>query len=576
MQRIQIVFALVFSLHPVTSYISAQYFTTPVVLTQNIINGSQGKITTADIDGDGLIDILASSAGVNIYWFKNLGNDLFSSEKIIYDAEIFCEAAEAIDVDGDGDLDVIGAFSFSNEIDWIENIGGGQFGDSTLIASDLEPMDDMILVDLNHDGKRDIVFSTHDIIDRTGHVYWIRNNGGGQFSSKQTISYHSEEVKKLECADLNGDGWQDVIAASYWDFKLVWFENLKNGTFSDENFIRDVKDSVRNFCVFPADIDGDGDLDIVNGVQRNPLIRWYENNGDGIFISEHIISDVDGAWDVAVVDFDFDGDNDLFTGFPGTEEVAYFENTGSGLFNEPVIVAEQISVLNDINFADLDQDRDIDVVASSTLDNRYLFFENDRFDCIPNLHLIDTSICENEPITVGNLNISGSGEYFLATVNGPVCDTLYIISVIVHDTSFAEHFDTISLGTQYTLPDGNIVSTSGTYTNPFLTSAGCDSTIVTHLFVEDISAVHNPDNELNFSFYPNPATSYIRLNLHQEYEDITLEIFNVLGIQIFKTDITNKLTVVHLPELQEGVYFLQLSDRHHQLRGVRKLCIQNL
>ncbi|MGB4847060.1 MAG: T9SS type A sorting domain-containing protein, partial [Saprospiraceae bacterium] len=536
----------------ITGSVYAQYFTNPVVLTVGINEGSLGKVATGDIDGDGLTDVLASSAGVNIYWFKNRGDGMFYAEKIIYDAEIFCDAAEAIDVDGDGDMDVIGAFSFSNEITWVENTGGGLFGNAHLIEGDLEPLDDMILVDLNNDGKRDIVFSTNDITDETGHVYWIRNYGNGQFSGKQTIATQFEEVKKLECADLNGDGWQDVIAGSYWDFKLAWFENLKNGNFSDEIFIRDVNDSVRNFSVFPADVDGDGDVDIVNGAEQAPKIRWYENNGHGVFIAEHTISDALGAWDVAVVDFDFDGDNDLFTGF--SKKVVYFENTGSGLFNAPVVVAENISILDDINFADLDQDRDIDVVACSTLDHHYLFFENHRFDCIPYEQHLDTSICNHETLTFANLNITGPGEYSLATTGGIECDTLYTVSLIVNDNYVFEHFDTITIGMQYTLPDGNIISTTGTYISLLLTLGGCDSTIVTHLFVEDISAVRNPGPELSFSIYPNPAKEYIKLNITKDPDDITLKIFNLLGIQIFQSIITEKSTTINLSEFREGIY----------------------
>ncbi len=64
--------------------------------------------------------------------------------------------------------------------------------------------------------------------------------------------------------------------------------------------------------VHVADMDGDGDLDIVSASMDDDTIAWYENDGaaNPTWSAADIATSADGAWDVHVADMDGDGDLD--------------------------------------------------------------------------------------------------------------------------------------------------------------------------------------------------------------------------------------------------------------------------
>ena len=130
--------------------------------------------------------------------------------------------------------------------------------------------------------------------------------------------------------DLDGDGDQDIIAASTYDDKITWLEN--NGA-ADPTFaattIATSADGPRD--VFVADIDSDGDMDIVAASREDDTISWYENNGaaDPSFTGNDIATNADGARDVHVADMDNDGDLDIVSVSAFDDTVAWYENDGA-------------------------------------------------------------------------------------------------------------------------------------------------------------------------------------------------------------------------------------------------------
>ena len=334
------------------------------------------NIHSADFDGDGLDDLLFSSADINAFWMKNLGSGAFGPPNILYNDEIFGESVKAGDLDNDGDMDVALACSFSNIIVWIENLGGGDFAEGVILAEGLDPLTDLILDDFNQDGMIDIMFSTYSATSKEGQIFWIESMNG-VFSATKTISLEIGDSRKIQYADLNGDGMKDVISASYWDHKFVWFENLGQGLFSLELTIRNQLDSIRNHCIYAVDLDEDGDVDILNGIASvGNQILWMENDGAANF-TEHAFSNTGTPWDIVASDLDYDGDVDVFCGFSDDKTAVVFDNLGNGNFSVPQVIANDIGVISDIHLADIDGDLDLDIFTCSALADFGLFFEND-------------------------------------------------------------------------------------------------------------------------------------------------------------------------------------------------------
>ncbi len=103
---------------------------------------------------------------------------------------------------------------------------------------------------------------------------------------------------------------------------------------------------------------------------------------------------------------------------------------------------------------------------------------------------VTTAICQNEVYTLpGGTTTSTTGTYIdtLTTVNG--CDSIITTNLTVNPTYAVSVFDTICANQNYTLPGGATVNTTGTYIDTLTTVNGCDSIITTSLTVHPLSAV---------------------------------------------------------------------------------------
>ena len=123
-----------------------------------------------------------------------------------------------------------------------------------------------------------------------------------------------------------------------------------------------------------ADIDKDGDIDVVTVSDTDDDVAWHENNGSQSF-TEHIISsgDLDYAYSVDIIDLDQDGDMDILTGsYSGDGGTVWYRNNGSQSFTEVTISSTGVT---DIKGADMDHDGDIDIVTGNG-SNLYWFENN--------------------------------------------------------------------------------------------------------------------------------------------------------------------------------------------------------
>ena len=113
---------------------------------------------------------------------------------------------------------------------------------------------------------------------------------------------------------MDGDGDLDIVSASGLDNTIAWYEN--NGAANPSFTAADIATSADGAeSIDLADLDNDGDLDIVSVSMDDDTVAWYENNGatDPTWTAADIATNVDGAEDVRVGDIDFDGDLDIIT-----------------------------------------------------------------------------------------------------------------------------------------------------------------------------------------------------------------------------------------------------------------------
>ena len=134
------------------------------------------------------------------------------------------------------------------------------------------------IIDLDGDGDPDMLSSTGED-DR---IVWYENvDGQGNYGPQQTLTASAVKARAVSSADLDGDGDPDVLSASAGDSTVTWYENTDGqGTFGPRQTITRSAGGLQN--VSSSDMDGDGDQDVVVSFHR--YITWYENtNGHGSF-----------------------------------------------------------------------------------------------------------------------------------------------------------------------------------------------------------------------------------------------------------------------------------------------------
>jgi len=97
------------------------------------------------------------------------------------------------------------------------------------------------------------------------------------FKPEQRVIVQSETngPKSVYAADLDGDGDLDVLSASSRDDEIAWYANDGTGQFGFQRVITTEADRAQS--VYAADLDGDGDMDVLSASQDDDKIAWYEN-----------------------------------------------------------------------------------------------------------------------------------------------------------------------------------------------------------------------------------------------------------------------------------------------------------
>jgi hypothetical protein len=242
------------------------------------------------------------------------------------------------------------------------------------------------VADLDGDGRRDLLVSDLGSAPPTdapcGTVEWLRRTGPRTFETI-TILKGVGRVADARAADLDGDGDLDVVVSAYGWYttgRTVILWNRGKGADGLPSFGEATLDERQGSITCPVvDLDGDGRLDVIVLIaQENEAIAAYMNRGGGRFMEEKVFAAPHphhGTSAMDVADLDGDGDLDVvmvngdtlddFLQFKPWQGVTWYENRGTFPF-EPRWLGVYYGA-QAVSVADLDGDGDPDIVASSML-----------------------------------------------------------------------------------------------------------------------------------------------------------------------------------------------------------------
>ena len=177
-----------------------------------------GRVNSLRFFVPGFIGILASISSSSAL----AQSTSFGVQEVITTSADSPRSVYAMDLDGDGDADVLSASALDDKIAWYENLGGGAFGPQQVITTLADGATSMYATDLDGDGDDDVLSAS----DRDDKIAWYENLGGGSFGPQQVITTAADGAWSVYATDLDGDGDADVLSASANDDEIAWYENL--------------------------------------------------------------------------------------------------------------------------------------------------------------------------------------------------------------------------------------------------------------------------------------------------------------------------------------------------------------
>jgi hypothetical protein len=327
----------------------------------------------------------------------------------------------------------------------------------------------------------DIVSASH--IDDT--IAWYENDGAADPTwTARNIATDANGAVDVEIADMDGDGDLDIISGSRLDDTVAWYEN--DGAVDPSWTARDIDTSgdwVRDVHI--GDLDGDGDLDIVVASRNDDTISWYENTCDG---SDPLVLDLDGDGIEllglgAGVTFDVNADGALeSTGWVGPDDgLLAMDLDGSGQIENMSEVFSE--VFNGGNYTDsvaalasLDTNNDQVISAEDTQFDEILVWQDSDSDGVSTE--AELSTLADHGISALDLDVVATDE----TVSG---NTIDAVGTVEFDDATTGTFAEITFaldGAPTTFVFGGVISSGSESSESefFVVAPASDATDVTN------------------------------------------------------------------------------------------------
>ncbi|NOT31869.1 MAG: hypothetical protein HOP15_15595 [Planctomycetes bacterium] len=354
------------------------FATTPLVLGDPVTTFSPASVAAADLDGDGDLDLVSANeinGNTLAVFFQASPGSFGGAPLVLGDTAVTRRPASvaASDLDGDGDLDLVMANQVDDNLALFHQLSPGSFavvpitlGDSTITSSPRS----VAALDLDGDGDMDLV-SANELGDDL--TVFLQEPGGSFPASPDQVLGGMDAPVSVAAADLDGDGDPDLVSANRDSDDLTVFLQLSPGSFAmDPLVLGDSATTDGPVSVVAVDLDADGDLDLVSANSDGDDLTIFHQLSPGSFAVPLTLGDsamTDGPVSIAAIDLDADGDLDLVSANSDGDDLTVFLQLSPGSFAVPLTLGDSATTDGPVSVAaaDLDGDGDLDLVSANEL-----------------------------------------------------------------------------------------------------------------------------------------------------------------------------------------------------------------
>ncbi|HUS30056.1 MAG TPA: FG-GAP-like repeat-containing protein [Kofleriaceae bacterium] len=309
-------------------------------------------LATADFNRDGIRDLIATNLYDNtVSVMRGLGAGQFAP-RTTYGVP-FPKHLEVADLDGDGLTDVV-VSGPGNAVYTLRGNGDGtlQAARELFIGGSIESM---TLADIDRNGRPDLIVTNQSNMNN---VMVALGNGDGTFGAPRVYAVGQTPVKVI-AADVDGDRKLDIITANYSDDTFSVLMNKGNGVLAPAitSWAGPTPSSIA-----AGDLDLDGKLDLVIA-NRSGTVARFSGNGNGTFGFQSFTWVGPSTGAVAIADISGDGAPDVIVTDDFSHNVALLHGYGTGQLDAPILL-HLPSELREFTIADFDGDAKPDIAVA--------------------------------------------------------------------------------------------------------------------------------------------------------------------------------------------------------------------
>ena len=286
------------------------------------------RLAVADFNNDGWLDLATRNpyhSGANL--LLGNGDGTFQAPVLIDSLAWGVVTLAAADVNQDGHADLVFAatdpdFGASVEVQYGDGRGGFAPADWVFLSGYYSYYSELAVADLNADGWLDVIA----VDEYRKLVSVLLNDGQGNLAYTPDSSDFNtgNNTRGVAVGDFTGDGIPDVAAAGYT--RVAVLPGDGHGAFGSP--IVELTNNSNQTAVAAADFSGDGRLDVVTPDESEGVVTAVLGQGDGTLrlYGDHPVGAVPAA--VAIGDFNGDGRPDVATADAGSDTVSVLLNDG--------------------------------------------------------------------------------------------------------------------------------------------------------------------------------------------------------------------------------------------------------